>query len=160
LEQAIKAAQKQNMWVILTCRAAQAAGDGYPNDVFHDNKLKWEFLEMWKWVANRYKDWEWIAGYEIMSEPRTKITPDTEVARFFSDAIAAIRTKDTETPCIIGPAPYYKVMKLNKAYLQNDLKVIYTFDFFLPTDYAQDTEQDKYYPSTYACNDIFSGWVS
>ena len=33
----------------------------------------------WRWVAERYSSWEWIAGYEIMSEPRTKITPQNEV---------------------------------------------------------------------------------
>ena len=35
-----------------------------------------------RWVAARYSSWEWIAGYEIMSEPRTKITPQLEVIAF------------------------------------------------------------------------------
>ena len=34
-------------------------------------------------MAARYSSWEWIAGYEIMSEPRTKITPQIEVIAFF-----------------------------------------------------------------------------
>jgi hypothetical protein len=37
LENAIRAAQRHNIWVILTARAPQAAGDGYPNDVFHNS---------------------------------------------------------------------------------------------------------------------------
>jgi len=114
---------------------------------------------MWKWLADRYKDWDWIAGYEIMSEPRTKITPDWQVAQFFSEAIAAIRTKDKETPCVIGPAPYYKIWKLNKNYLMKDPKVIYTFDFFLPNDYVMNKENTSY-PAKYACDDIFAGWTS
>ena len=47
LDNAIKAAQRHNVWVIITCRAAEAAGDGYPNDVFHDAELRAEYEVMW-----------------------------------------------------------------------------------------------------------------
>ena len=43
-----------------------------------------------------------------MAEPRTKITEQTVVRNFYNDGCNAIREVDSETPCVIGPAPYYK----------------------------------------------------
>ena len=48
LDNAIKACQRHNVWVIITCRAAQAAGDGYPEDVFHDEDLVAQYEIMWR----------------------------------------------------------------------------------------------------------------
>ena len=48
LDNAIKACQRHNVWVIITCRAAQAAGDGYPEDVFHDEDLVAQYETMWR----------------------------------------------------------------------------------------------------------------
>jgi hypothetical protein len=49
--------------------AIGAGGTGEPS-VFRDEKTKNEFYEMWKYVAAHYKDKDYIAAYEIMSEPR------------------------------------------------------------------------------------------
>ena len=50
MDAAINACQKHKTWVIITCRAAQAAGDGYPNDVFHDEDLAAQYEAMWRLV--------------------------------------------------------------------------------------------------------------
>ena len=50
LDNAIKACQRHNVWVVITCRAAEAAGDGYPEDVFHDPDLVVQFETMWRWA--------------------------------------------------------------------------------------------------------------
>ena len=54
LDNAIKACQRHNVWVIITCRAAEAAGDGYPEDVFHDSDLVAQYETMWRWGKARY----------------------------------------------------------------------------------------------------------
>ena len=163
LDDAIKAAQMNNIWVIITCRAADAAGDGYPQDVFHDSDLRDQYELMWRWVAERYRTWEWIAGYEIMSEPRTKNTPQQEVTAFYSQLCNAVHELDPATPCVVGPAPFYKVWQLDEGVLLDNDNVIYTFDFFLPGSFiSNDTGMLSHYtyPGDYACNDIFKGWVS
>ena len=50
----------------------------------HSGIREWFHWNHWflRWVAARYSSWEWIAGYEIMSEPRTKIAPQSEVTAF------------------------------------------------------------------------------
>ena len=50
MDAAIDACQKHKTWVIITCRAAEAAGDGYPNDVFHDEDLAAQYETMWRLV--------------------------------------------------------------------------------------------------------------
>ena len=50
MDAAINACQKHKTWVIITCRAAEAAGDGYPNDVFHDEDLAAQYETMWRLV--------------------------------------------------------------------------------------------------------------
>ena len=50
MDAAITACQKHKTWVIITCRAAEAAGDGYPNDVFHDEDLAAQYETMWRLV--------------------------------------------------------------------------------------------------------------
>lgn len=52
---------------------------------------------------------DFIAGYEIMSEPRVRDVEPEIVRRFYADACAAARTKDPRTPCVVGPAPFYNV---------------------------------------------------
>ena len=52
LDNAIKACQRHKVWVVITCRAAEAAGDGYPEDVFHDQQLADQYETMWR-LENR-----------------------------------------------------------------------------------------------------------
>lgn len=153
----MKAAQRHGIWVIITARAAQAAGDGYPNDVFHDKDLADQYATMWRYVAKRYSTWEWVAGYEIMSEPRTKITSQEDVTAFYSDMCTAIHEVDPATPCVVGPAPYYKIWQINESILLKDTNVIYTFDFFLPWSYITAEDTTKTFPGNYACDDVFKG---
>ena len=56
LDNAIKACQRHKVWVIITCRAAEAAGDGYPEDVFHDSDLVAQYETMWRLVGG------WVVG--------------------------------------------------------------------------------------------------
>ena len=64
----------QNLWVVLVARASLAAGEEAPgiasSTVFGNAALRKRFLSMWAVVAERYKGFDMIAGYEIMSEPR------------------------------------------------------------------------------------------
>ena len=61
-------------------RAKYAAGWDWPAhpDVFHDAELRRKYYAMWAFVAARYRSWGRVAGYEIMSEPRTKVVPQQQ----------------------------------------------------------------------------------
>ena len=67
--------------MIIAARAKYAAGWDWPvhPDVFHDDELRRQYYAMWSFVAARYSTWTRVAGYEIMSEPRSKVVPQAEV---------------------------------------------------------------------------------
>lgn len=80
----------------VAARSKYAAGYTWPKepDVWHSAPLRRKYLEMWRHVATRYKDQPGIAGYEIMSEPRTKVVSQHDVARFYAEACAVVRSVD------------------------------------------------------------------
>jgi hypothetical protein len=159
LEAKVRAATDAGLWTILTGRAEYAAGqsESYPN-VFQNATLREQYLAMWKYVANHFKTFEKIGAYEIMSEPRVKNVDDRIVAGFMADGCAAVQSIDPATPCIVGPAPFYKPWKLNDNYLISQPNIIYTFDFFFPELFCQD-KQNYAYPSTMECDIVFQGWT-
>jgi hypothetical protein len=112
---------------------------------------------MWKYVAARYASWEWIAAYEPMSEPRVRDVPQTDVAKFYQNICTTIHSVDKPTPCMIGPAAYYKIWQLSPDILIDDPNVIYTFDFFLPWDYITEKDSTYTFPGMMPCNKLYIG---
>ena len=80
----VKQATDAGLWVILAARAKYAAGWSGP-DVWHSATMRRQMLAMWSFVARRYKDIDRIAGYEIMSEPRTKTVAQARVRDFMRE---------------------------------------------------------------------------
>lgn len=60
-------------------------------------------------VAARHRHLDRVAGYEIMSEPRTKTVAQRDVLEFMREGCEAIAQSDPRALCVVGPAPYYKV---------------------------------------------------
>ena len=157
---------KHKIWVIIVGKGQYAAGGDYPTytDLFHNETLRNEYYTMWKYVANHYKNTDYIAGYEILTEPRTKIVSQSVVRDFYEKAIGNITLVDDKTPMIIGPAPFYDVWMLNNTLLipKNISKnIIYTVDFYVPIDYIQSngTVGNNYtYPGYYECKVATPGW--
>ena len=154
-------------WVIITCRAKWGAGQDYDtdpaSDVFHNATLRSNMYAMWAHVAARYKPWEQIAAYEIMSEPRDKAATPDQVRGFYAGGCAAVHGVDALTPCMVGPGPYYKLWDFDASIvLPGDTNVIYTFDYFQPTNYifAKGTPAVSSYPGNYPCGSLYLNFAS
>ena len=122
------------VWMFITARAPGPAGDDADN-LFGDHTMLEHFKTMWSYVAMRFAGFEGVGGLEILSEPRDKglATEDqTRTAAFYGGVCDAIRRVDSATPCVIGPAAFYKVWNMGPTLLIPDNNTIYTFDFFLP----------------------------
>eukprot|EP00051_Salpingoeca_urceolata_P012410 m.153817 g.153817 ORF g.153817 m.153817 type:complete len:427 (-) comp17482_c0_seq1:15-1295(-) len=161
LETAVRAAQRYGVWVIITDRSEYGAGEDYPlhPDVFHNATLRNQMMTMWRFVAGHFATWDGIAAYEIMSEPRSKIVPQAQVAALMQQGCAAVHTNDT-APCVVGPAPYYKLWQYNATMLLvNDTNVVYTFDFFLPKLFVTASSPSTTYPTTLPCDSVYPGWT-
>lgn len=100
LNKLIKWARKYNVYLIIDLHSAQ----GWQNPDWHcdnpfDKTLLWEHklfqdrvVELWKEIANRYKDEPVIAGYEILNEP---VTDNPEVLnKLYKRIVNAIRKID------------------------------------------------------------------
>lgn len=164
LDDAVNTATAAGLWVIVAGRAEYAAGQAPstpPGDVFNNATLRSQYLAMWSFLAEHYKSFDRIAAYEIMSEPRVKTVADSVVASFMADGCAAVHSVDAATPCMVGPAPFYKPWKLSSTYLvPNDTNVLYTADFFEPDAYVQQSfNGPNYYPGDYECDVAFKGWT-
>jgi len=125
------ATQEARMWATVTMRAALAAGDGGEGGTVWSNAtLRAQMVEMWRYLAWRYRNHGGVAGYEVMSEPRWDGS-DAEVHRFHADACAAVWSSDAEAACFIGPATYYNRYKLGPQWLLPG-NVVYAANFFEP----------------------------
>ena len=92
------------LWVILTARAKYVAGWGYPAvpDAFHDAEQREQFLQMWHFLSMRYRGYDRIAGYEILSEPRTKIVPQKAVMELMRAGCDVVHRNDPNALCVVG----------------------------------------------------------
>ena len=74
--------------VILTDRSKYGAGADFINDptsdVFHNATLRSNMYVMWKTIAARYLSYDYIAAYEIMSEPRDKSATFSQIHDFYT----------------------------------------------------------------------------
>ncbi|GJQ63168.1 MAG: hypothetical protein SCALA702_22210 [Melioribacteraceae bacterium] len=53
-------------------------------------------VDIWKEIATRYKDKEWIAGYDLINEPKWELGPNNQLLReLYIDITNAIREVDT-----------------------------------------------------------------
>ena len=107
----VQQATDAGLWVILTARAKYAAGWSGP-DVWHDHTMRRQMLAMWEFVAARYRGVGRIAGYEIMSEPRTKTVPQSKVRDFMREGCEAVHRADPAALCVVGPAPCNHAVEL------------------------------------------------
>lgn len=120
------------LWITLTSRAAEAAGDGGPGrTVFNNVTLADQMVAMWRFLAKRYANTDFIAGYEVMSEPRTE---GVDIVHPFQQrACDAVKSADPMAICFVGPAKFYDRLNLGPRWLiQNNSQVIYAVNFFVP----------------------------
>jgi hypothetical protein len=166
LDKAVKAATDAGIWVVLTARCKYAAGQNYAtdpsSDVFHNSTLRGMLFSAWKEVAAHYASWPYIAAFEVMSEPRDKAAAPTVIQKFYAEGCAAIASADgSNTPCMVGPGPYYKLWRLDDAVHINSSNIIYTFDYFVPAAFTFGTAAMPVYPGVYACGDLYEQqWAS
>ena len=171
---AIEQMTNAGLWVVVTARVKYAAGYTWPNDpdVFHDDELKRRFYVMWRWVARQLNDVDNIAGYEIMSEPRTRSVSQRDVMAVMAGGCDAVYEEDPLALCIVGPAPYYKMWTLEDDIDSMALpgrdrdNIVYTFDFFVPKAFVMSNtgsavakgEEPASFPDEYRCKDVYDTW--
>ncbi len=103
-----------------------------------DPAMRKEFIEVWKFVANRYKNTPYIGMYEILPEPGAPGATQAQVTEFYKELIAAIRSVDPTTPILIGAGNGYNIKRAADAYIPNTTGIIYTGNLFIYTAKTKD----------------------
>lgn len=96
---------KQNeMYVILDMHAAPG-GQGYDAGISDYDPTKpslWEseanrdkMVALWKNLAERYADEQWVAGYDLLNEPNWELPSGTALKNLYREITDSIRTVDT-----------------------------------------------------------------
>lgn len=132
LDQDIAWAAAQHLWVVLFVDSNFGQGAGGRTDNFWtDAPMKQQFIEVWKFLAARYRDRPYIGAYELLPEPNPPGVGDAAVKDFYDSVIAAVRTVDPHTPVVVGPNDDYSLKRLTAAHTTVDKNVIYTGDYFI-----------------------------
>lgn len=95
----------RQMYVILDLHAAPG-GQGYDAAIsdYDDTKPSlWEsqanktkMASLWKKLAERYKNEQWVAGYDLLNEPNWTLPGNTALRNLYEDVIDSIRSVDTQ----------------------------------------------------------------
>lgn len=93
-----------------------------------------KFFEVWKFIANRYKDTPYIGMYELLPEPNPSGYSAEDVSRFYQDLIKTITPIDPHTPFLIGAYKGYNIKSVESAYIKTSVPVIYTGNLFVYTE--------------------------
>lgn len=133
LEEAVGWVTEAGAFAVITARSALAAGDAGANaSVFDNATLRTHWVRMWGAVARRFASTDNIAGYEVMSEPRTN-APFEVVHATQREACDAVWEHDPRAACVIGAARYYNRFRLNASLLiRGGGPVLYAANFFEP----------------------------
>lgn len=94
----------RQMYVVLDLHAAPG-GQGYDAAIsdYDDTKPSlWEsqanktkMASLWKKLAERYKDEQWVAGYDLLNEPNWTLPGNTALRNLYEDVTDSIRSVDT-----------------------------------------------------------------
>lgn len=109
-----------------------------------DPEMRKKFIEVWKFIAKRYKDTPYIGMYELLPEPNARTAKDADVRLFYQELIDAIYPIDSNTPFLIWPGDGYSMKRMSSHILiDTPAKVVYTSNLFVhPNVWGSDAIQE------------------
>lgn len=150
LDSVITSFSEKEIWTVLFVNSDQGSGAN-ENHFLNNPALEQEFIELWLFLAERYKDVPYIAAFEILAEPRfTKYNREVshaELGQFYKKVADSINTiTNGEIPFVIGPMDHYKAANLTSDYFLEDYPIIYAANMLWPKPYILG-EETYGYPS-------------
>lgn len=107
----------------------------YPagHNFWTDPDMRAKFINLWKFIAARYKDTPYLAMFEPLPESNPSSASDASITAFYDEVMAAIRTQAPGIPFILG-ARSYQMTSASKAYNSQWNDVVYTGNLFVYTN--------------------------
>jgi hypothetical protein len=153
----VAAARANRLWIVLEMRGS----DAFTNDPdFYDlNKtgaceppVEFErcpnfghYRKAWRFLAERYRYTDYIAGYGLLAEPSADKTgvddPVATLVRFQTALMNEINQVDQRTPFLIGPNYNYDTMeyRLDDYFIpEYQGRLVYAVNFLMPKEWVRD----------------------
>ncbi len=116
--------------------------DGADEVLWYSQVAKDKWVEMWRFVADRYKNRTHVIAYNLMVEPH----PDVPVKQaplpasvWFDLAkkiTTSIRQVDSQTPIIVSATAWSNPLGMEDAVTTGDSRTIYSFHMYEPSDFT------------------------
>jgi endoglucanase len=108
--------------------------------IWTDAAVRQKNVELWRKIAERYKDEPTIAAFELLNEAVTTDSTGEQWRKLASEMVAAIRDVNQNHLLIVG-ATYgtnkkFSEMGRGSQFLVDDTNVMYDFHFYQPIEYT------------------------
>lgn len=96
-----------------------------------DRDTRTKFFEVWKFVADRYKNTPYVGMYELLPEPNPITYNADDISEFYQGLIDVVHGADSRTPILIG-SRVYMIKLVESSYIDTEEKIplIYTGNLF------------------------------
>lgn len=95
-----------------------------------DPAMRRKYVEVWRFVAKRYKDTPYLAMFEPLPETNPPGVPPAQIKAFYAELMSAIREVAPGVPLLIG-GRHYKTDAIDEVYDPAWKDVVYTGNLFL-----------------------------
>lgn len=102
-----------------------------------DPGVRAKFINVWKFIAARYKHTPYLGMFEPLPEPNPTSGTDADITAFYDEVMMAIRTVVPDVPFLLGPR-VYGMKAVDTAYHAAWRDVVYTGNLFLRTGGTHD----------------------
>ncbi len=141
LQTIVEWARQAGLYVVISFRTGPGrgegdiTGEGNPRKtVFQRPSEQQAYANMWKMVANHYKNSPHVVGYDLMVEPHD--INRSAWRGFAQTLINEIRSIDTNTPILVSPDEWGDVWSLDGWAPLNGNKLLYTVHQYEPFYYT------------------------
>lgn len=160
LDGAIRLLSARKVWILLEMRTDDATANSAA--LYDPNSPVFQrYRDTWTWLAQTYRNTDYIAGYGLLAEPSPDRAPGKEnpvemLVRFQSALMQAIQPIDARTPLFVGPAFNYDTMGYRWDRYYDDGRfadfrgrMVYEVNLLMPKPWIQDGSVPPDVPTAY-----------
>jgi endoglucanase len=151
LDKAVEAAEKADLYIVLTCREGPGRADfNKSQEIWREKPAQDAYVAMWRQLAEHYRGRPAMVGYDLMCEPH----PEDEEGQPKSDwnglakrITAAIREVDKQTPILVNSIGWGYPQAFDTLEPTGDPRTVYEVHLYDPHYYThQKPEDNRAYP--------------
>jgi len=161
LDEIVRLTEKLDLFLVISIRSGPGKSlltffDKNLEDefLFHDSLAQEKYIEMSKFITERYKKKKHLVGINFILEPHgdqpVYLEPidDSIYFNFMDRLITEVRNIDSQIPIIIQPQSWAYPDKFLSMKKFNDNKIVYSFNMYFPHAFTNE-KNDSVYPGFY-----------